>query len=285
MGPALRWGVQRLLREDGWDALVVVDADTVVDADFFTIMDSRLNAGGRALQGLYMPGEGGPGVLTDLAEASFAIQSLLRQRGRSALGGAAKLQGNGMVLARAVIDAHGWSGDGLAEDVDYWFDLLEAGERTEFEPFAVVRGEMPTTMAAARVQRARWERGRIELRKRLWPGLRRAVRKRDLVLAEALVSELVIPPIATVVLVIAATGALETIARRRPSGTAVAQLGVVSVHVLAGLAVAKAPRRVYRSLLAGPAVVGWKGWVKLSSRKGGTRAWERTPRSHPSKDR
>src|SRR5262249_11776939 len=50
-GPALRWLLQRLRdRGDGFDAVVIVDADTTVSPGFFRAMDTELGAGAEAVQ-------------------------------------------------------------------------------------------------------------------------------------------------------------------------------------------------------------------------------------------
>lgn len=278
-GPALRWGLDRLLADDDWDALVVVDADTLVGRGFFSALASRLADGAAVVQAEYRVANPHESLTTRFAEISFAVQSVLRQRGRSALGASAKLQGNGMVFVRAVAAEHGWAGEGLTEDVDMWLHLLERGIRPRFEPGAVVAGLMPVTRDAARVQRARWEAGRTAIaRRRLLPALGTAIRRRDPVLFEAAVSELVFPPLSTLAALVVAAG----IAGRMNGGrsdTARAQLAVLGAHAVAALAVTRAPRSSYALLALTPAVVAWKLAVKAGLVGAGSPAsWERTPR-------
>lgn len=273
-GPALRWAAERLAADEEWDALVVVDADTLVEPSFFRALAGRLREGADAVQAEYRVANPDDSLVTRLAQVSFSIQSALRQRGRTALGGAAKLQGNGMAFSRPVVTGDGWAGQGLTEDVDMWLSLLERGVRPRFAPEAVVAGVMPATSEAARVQRARWEAGRTQLaRRRLVPALRTALRRRDPVLLEAAVSELAFPPLSTLAALVAATGAVHRVATGR-TGSAPAQAGVLAAHAVAALAVTKAPRSSYALLALAPLVIGWKLLVKLRRPD----AWERTPR-------
>ncbi len=143
------------------DAVAVVDADTEVDHGFWLLAEQRLLAGADVVQGRYLAAE--PvrrTVVASLAQAAAACQSVLRPRGRARLGAAAKLQGNGMVFTAEVLREVPWEAFGVAEDVEHWFRLLRAGVRPVHEPSAGVRGAMPEDLAAARVQRTRWEQGR-----------------------------------------------------------------------------------------------------------------------------
>lgn len=275
-GPALRWAVERLLGDGDWDTVVFVDADTVVDASFFRALAAHLDDGAEVVQAEYRVANPDESLVTRLAALSFAIQSVLRQRGRTALGGSAKLQGNGMAFHRAVVAQNGWVGEGLTEDVDMWLQLLERGIRPRFAPEAVLAGLMPVTGEAARVQRARWEAGHVEVaRRRLLPAIRTAIRRRDPVLLEAAVSELAFPPLSTLAALVAAGGAARWAATGRP-GSAPAQLGVLGAHAVVALAVTRAPRSSYALLALAPLVVGWKLLLRL---RGGTPAgWHRTPR-------
>ncbi len=274
-GPALRWAFERLSEEDGWDSVIVVDADTTVDPQFFGALAAHLADGAQVLQAEYQVANPDESLVTRLAALSFAIQSALRQRGRAALGGSAKLQGNGMAFSRSVVAEDGWSGEGLTEDIDLWFKLLERGIRPRFAPEAVVAGLMPETVDAARVQRARWEAGRSDLaRNRLLPTIRTAIRRRDPVLLEAAVSELAFPPLATLAALVAAAGAARLAFTGR-AGSAPAQLAVLGGHAVAALVVTRAPRSSYALLALAPFVVGWKLVVKLGESPEG---WARTPR-------
>src|SRR5688572_26180776 len=50
-GAALSWLFQRVLSNEECDAVVIFDADTIVDPDFLRIMDARLAQGDQVIQG------------------------------------------------------------------------------------------------------------------------------------------------------------------------------------------------------------------------------------------
>lgn len=280
-GHALRWLLERVRDVATFDAYVILDADSVVSPDLIERMDDHLAAGSRVLQAHYRVLNPGASPLTALREAALASLHYLRPLGRARLGLSVGLKGNGMCFEARTLDLVGWSATGLAEDVELHLALVRAGVRTDFVPEATVRADMPTTIRAANSQNMRWEAGRISAARTSAIAMARdGVRARSAVLFDAAVEQL-IPPLSVVV----ATGAFAALASWLAGAaaiTAIATLGTVAValHVLAGLAAVRAPRRTYVALLLSPAYVVWK--VGLYARAllwRGVRPWIRTARS------
>jgi 1,2-diacylglycerol 3-beta-glucosyltransferase len=267
-GAALEWALGRLLEHDDWDAVVLVDADAIVDGCLFRVLDARLRTA-EVVQAERRVSNADENLLTRLSEISSAAQTSLRPRARESIGCAAKLVGTGMAFRRDVLERVPWRVEGLAEDYEYWLELLERGVKPVFEPHAVVADLMPTTSDAARRQRERWSTGRSDLARR---AARRAlalsVRRRDPVLFEAVVSELVFPTLSVTTALVLGVALLRRVAGGRGKGTATgfAQSAVVTGHVLAGLRAADAGASTYAALLAAPAVVVWKVAVVVRAR-------------------
>lgn len=279
-GAALQWALERLRDEPGWEAVVVLDADATVSAGFLTAVDRRLAEGACVVQGERYVTNAGDNVVSRLAQVSSAAQCVLRPRGRTRLGGAAKLVGNGMVFHRRVLEDCPWRVEGLAEDFEYWLQLLEHGIHPVHEPAAVVSDLMPTSLGSARVQRARWEAGRLTLLRRHLAGRRFGAALRDPVLLEALVAELVFPNLSVTAAAILGTGLARWAAERRGASTAALQCGVLVGHVVLALRAAGAPRAAYASLALAPVAVGWRLWVTVEAAVRGKKLeWQGTPRS------
>lgn len=278
-GAALAWAFDRLLAEPAasWDAVLVLDADGTVAPDLFRVLDARVEHD-PVLQAERRVGNPTPTLLSRLSEVSTDVQTVLRPRARQRLGGAAKLVGTGMVLRRDVLASVPWSAEGLVEDLEYWLELLERGIRPRFEPRAQVADLMPDTVADARRQRERWQAGRAGLAQgRARTALRDAVRRRDPVTAEAVVSELLLPTLSvTGAAVVGATG-LSLLLRRRGLAVGAAQAAVVTAHVLAGLRAADAPAATYRALAVSPLAAAWKTGLALRTRlRPPTTGWQST---------
>jgi len=176
-GPALMWLLDRLPQGGPGDAIVIVDADTLVDPNMLASFASNFANGATAVQGHYaVRGEGGGGEV-DLRSAAFAVRHLVRPAGRVRLGGSSSLYGNGMAFDERIARRFPWSAH-LTEDLEMGLRLLLAGERVEFAPGALVRGEMPDSLKGAESQHERWEAGRRSVARRYGPRLLDAARVR-----------------------------------------------------------------------------------------------------------
>jgi hypothetical protein len=277
-GAALGWAIEALLELDDWDALAVVDADTRVDAGFLEALGGALASGAVAVQGERRVANARSSVVAHLATASMAANSALRPRGRDRLGGSAKLLGNGMAFDRATLERVRFNRHHLVEDVDYWFRLMEVGIVVAFRSDATFYDLMPVGLPAARRQRGRWQQGRAAL-VREWrtKGIVEAVRCQDLRQLEATVSELVFPPLAATVGLIAVPAVVLRAVGGGSNGPVVAQSTMLAGHVVAGLIVVRAGWRTWAALLLAPGAICWKALVKVMvSRPGRSTSWEPT---------
>jgi 1,2-diacylglycerol 3-beta-glucosyltransferase len=290
-GPALQWLLGEVLADAdregrAVDAVVVVDADTLVAPGFLAAASARLAAGAVVVQGQYRVRDPGQSTATALRSAALAVRHHLRPLGRTTIGGSCGLFGNGMVFVADVLRARQWS-DHLTEDIELQNELLIDGIRVGYEPDAVVEAAMPTTLAAARTQNERWERGRIELARRFVPQLA-ALARRDpsmRVAAADGILDHVVPPLSVLAAATTATaiGGTLTAALRGSRVTRGWWLpAALAVHVGSALVLAKAPAAVYRALLHAPAMVLWKVrlWGRMLLRPG-AEGWARTARVAP----
>lgn len=284
-GYALQWLLQRLwASEEPHDAVVILDADTVVSPNFLPAMAARLAGGERVIQAYYAVRDPGRSWSVGLRYAALAVLHYLRPLGRTALGGSAGLKGNGMVFAADIMRQNEWSAS-ITEDIEFHMTLLLNGERVAFAPEAVIEAEMPETLAGAASQNVRWERGRMQMMRLYVPQLLRAawqrVRQgrygRAYLFVDAAM-EHIIPPFSVMaalsglffvvsLLFVLLSGALQN----SGGGTAVnlvwanfwLAIGLVvgqTVYLLSGLRLVHAPRTVYLALVNIPVFVIWKIW-------------------------
>ncbi|MCB0031053.1 MAG: glycosyltransferase, partial [Anaerolineales bacterium] len=128
-GYALQWLLEQLwAAETPHDALVILDADTVVSANFLRVMDAKLAAGARAVQAYYAVRDPGSSPVVGLRYIALAVLHYLRPLGRLLLGGSAGLKGNGMLFRADLMQQHEWTAH-LTEDIEFHMSLIAAGER------------------------------------------------------------------------------------------------------------------------------------------------------------
>lgn len=160
---ALDFAMEHLAtRETPPDAVIIVDADSVVSERFFAAIASRLEAGARAVQVHYEPDPGDLSGLARLRRVQFALIHWARPLGASRLRLGVGLKGNGMALTWDVA-REGLGGVGTADDAAMTLALARRGIAVRFEPGASVMGDVSLTYDNARIQDERWERGRFQL--------------------------------------------------------------------------------------------------------------------------
>jgi cellulose synthase/poly-beta-1,6-N-acetylglucosamine synthase-like glycosyltransferase len=273
--------LSELQREgQSYDAYVVVDADSTVSPNFLQAMNAHLAAGARVVQAYYtvLPVSGRRSEA--LREAALTLVHYLRPSAKRALHLSAGLKGNGMAFDRSVIDRFGWPTAGLAEDVEFHLMLVRAGVRVTFAPEAVVRGEMPGTLASSRSQQERWEAGRLAtIRTQAVPLIARGLVQHNPVMVDAGVEQLV-PPLSVPVGLAIVTFVVGRVAGIRMVWViAVGAIGFFLVHVVAALLLARAPRRAYGALAQAPFYIVWKVFLYGRSLAGRhERRWVRTER-------
>lgn len=282
-GQALRWLLAQIPLQ-AFDAVIIVDADTVVSPNILTAANAAL-ANGHPLCQIYdgvLNGSDSPSA--GLRALAFDLHNRVRPMGKEVLGASVGLMGNGMIISTVLLGDGLWEGFGLAEDIEFHAKLLERGERVHFVPEAASLAEMPTSLSSATGQNVRWEAGRIAAARRFAPrlalsGLRRLDRVR---LFAAL--DLIVPP-QSVQFMVVATGVVAAIAVQQPVTIALATWLVLTqaVYLVGGLLQLWRHGASLRCLVHAPGYILWK--CALYARVvtgGGSRAWVRGPRREAS---
>ena len=152
-------GVDHTLATDDWDAVVFVDADSVVDPGFLDACERAFAAGARAVQGRSEAALGS-GLVARSYLAAFALQGVTIPRGRDRLGLSVRLRGTGMALARDVLAGHRFRAP-ASEDLFYSLDLCLDGVLPRHVESARLRSANVRNWGAASTQRVRYEAGRM----------------------------------------------------------------------------------------------------------------------------
>jgi cellulose synthase/poly-beta-1,6-N-acetylglucosamine synthase-like glycosyltransferase len=280
-GYALRWQLEALEQAgERYDGYLIVDADSQLSANFLRAMAAGLALGADAQQGQYRVQNDAASWVAGLRAIAFALFNHLRPLGREALRLSVGLKGNGMCFSRRVIEQHGWRSYSLAEDAEHHLALVAANVRVRYVPDAVVTSAMPTDLRQARSQQQRWERGRLVLaRAYAAPLLRGGLRERDLTRLDA-IAEVCLPPLSVLAGALALVVALALALRWAPGLIIAAGLaGLLALHGLTGMALARLTPRAYLSLAYAPVYILWKIGVYLRAAiQRGAAGWVRTPR-------
>ncbi len=271
-GAALAWLFERIV-DERYDAVVVFDSDTQVEADFLRLMEARLAQGAQVIQGQHIIRNPGSGWFPALTWAMFLIDNRFQNLGRANLGWSAKHMGDSICFRAEVLRRLGW-GEGLTEDYQFRQRLLLAGIKIDYEPFARGYGEAPRTWAQARAQRARWLRGtRMASRELAGRLLVEAIRRRDLALLDGAL-QAYLPSYSTVTVVCAIALLAQILSNWLgvavvPAALIYAWAGACAalfLYPLFGLALERAPASAYLVILTGPLFVLWRTALAITSR-------------------
>jgi cellulose synthase/poly-beta-1,6-N-acetylglucosamine synthase-like glycosyltransferase len=287
-GHALRWCFDILLPErPAYDAVVVIDADSVVSENFLSVMNGYLDQGSSAVQCNDMAEPRPEAWSSEITRLGFTLYNYVRPMGRRLLGASAGIRGNGMCFTTDLLRRVPWSTYSLTEDLEYGLILLLNGVTVDFAPEAIALAAMPANVRNAETQRARWERGRLPvIRMYSTKLLVEAMRRRSFAMLDAFI-DLVIPPFVNLFGIVMAGLVFNVVLWQCGFlGTslfpmiwfALFILGIV--HVVAGLVAAKADRNLYKALFSIPRYAVWKAslYLRMALRKGTKREWIRTTR-------
>ena len=202
-GYALDFGLKYLSLEPP-DIVVFVDADSQMSPNLIETLAATSSVTGRPVQAKYLIVPPSASEV-DFSVAGFAqiVKNFVRPIGLHNLGLPCQLTGSGMAFPWRTIQAAPLAHGHITEDLQLGLDLAHAGSPAVFCPSVEVKSEFPYSAQGAIAQRTRWERGHIQIIRSAWIWIWRAVVGRNTALL-ALALDMAVPPIALLVLVLAA---------------------------------------------------------------------------------
>jgi 1,2-diacylglycerol 3-beta-glucosyltransferase len=283
-GYALALAFAQVEKDNLADAVVVIDADSLVSPGLLRAFARRFEAGESALQAAYGARSPEASWRSRLMVIALSLFHGVRSLGRERLGLSAGLRGNGMGFSREVLRRVPAQAFSVVEDVEYGIKLAEAGYRVGYVHEAQVMGDMAPPGPAAASQRLRWERGRAALARAEGPKLLlEGLLRRDPMRID-LAMDLLVPPLSGLALaaLLGAMGStLWCAVHGGSSAVAVPWLlscGFLVVYVLRGLALSGVGLVGSLALLWAPVYIVWKIGLRLRPGKSSAGEWVRTAR-------
>lgn len=156
---ALLWAMQRLSVAD-YDAVVIVDADTVVDPGFADAFALRGPLREKAVQSYCAISNEDDSWLTLLGALLVAVRydwqyELKRRAGLNCP------IGNGWCVGTDLLARAGWVPDSLTETWELYTRYTVHGAQVDFARHAVMRGQEARSLSQGAIQRRRWQAGKL----------------------------------------------------------------------------------------------------------------------------
>jgi cellulose synthase/poly-beta-1,6-N-acetylglucosamine synthase-like glycosyltransferase len=273
---ALQYAFEHAL-EAGFDAVLVIDADTTAEPNLLIEIVNWLDAGADGVQCRYLVANTTESVRTRLMSIALMAFNVVRPRGRARWGLSAGILGNGFALRNSTLRAVPYRAESIVEDLEYHLELVRGGRRMVLADATCVRAEMPARSGSAASQRARWEGGRFGFAARTVPSLIGGLVRGDLRLVEPLL-DLLLLPLGLHVLMLASLLAIPYWPGRF---VAAASLAVVAFHVIAGIILGGGGVDELSALAAAPWYIVWKLTVLPQILRSARRhsEWVRTQRA------
>jgi cellulose synthase/poly-beta-1,6-N-acetylglucosamine synthase-like glycosyltransferase len=245
-----------------WDAVLMLDADSVIEPGFFAACEQALASGAKAVQARSESSRG-PTWATEASLAAFTLQGITIPRGRDRLGVSVRLRGTGMAIRREVALAHRFRAP-ASEDLFFTLDLLLEGVRCRHVDAARLRSQGASTWGAFGGQKVRYEAGRMAAAREYLPRLlRRTFKARDATCLEA-AWFLASPPFALGALSLLLGAGLAVIAGAWALAAVFAgALGMLVLAVMTGLVQARVRVRTWLALCIAPWYLAWKAVIQL----------------------
>lgn len=284
---ALNW-ILKQIDLSKYDALVIIDADTRIHADFLRHMDAHLNAGQVALQGYFGVMNPDQNWLTRLSLLPGTLKFRLHFPGKEALGLSCILAGNGMCFDMSLIRKYGWNAFSLTENWEYWVQLTLDNVRVGSAPDAVIYSQVARSLQSGSSQRQRWMKGRIHTllaygKELVSRGLREpSASKLDAWIELARPSHAMLMLWSVLFIGVAAVFAAFSPAFDVAVWIGALLIGLQLAYFLLGFVITRPPLRTWIALAMIPWYLFWKLLISVQGiRTLRDRAWIRTNRHNP----
>jgi cellulose synthase/poly-beta-1,6-N-acetylglucosamine synthase-like glycosyltransferase len=285
-GAAIGWALDRL-RGEGieFDAVVIIDADTVADRGALAAFDEELRAGHDVQQGYNYLSNPWETPFTRIISVTSVLRNGLFYRGKERIGLPAMLSGTGMCFSRRVLERQGWTAFSVGEDWEFSASLLLNGEQVHFNADARVMARESCGFRQASSQRLRWASGRhavaatgaVQLFK---AGIR--LRRLDLVDAAVTISAPTYSAQATIAFACLVSSWLFSgdPAWRALTPWSALLTACLAAYFLLGVALTASPAKALAGVVLIPAFLPWRMAIEILGLVGyGRKEWVRTSRA------
>ena len=199
----------RQLRDRGYDAFCVFDADNVADPRFLQEMNNAYRAGARAAQGYRDSKNPFDSAVSGCYSIYYWMMDRFHNQGKAGLNLSAMLGGTGFMVSAAAFERMGgWCTRSISEDIEMSAQCALAGVPIAWVPKAVTYDEQPLTFRESVKQRRRWTSGTLQVAADYLPVLGRSLAERPAPAVFDMGATMLIPPYQAAALVGMAVTAL-----------------------------------------------------------------------------
>ena len=282
-GYAIKYGLE-YLKNESYDAVFIIDADSIVDEAALRELDRAIQQGARIMQcynGLANPDDS---WFTRLMDVSRTLGNAVLGPAKEKTGLSSNLMGNGMCFVRDAIDRYGWDAFTVGEDWEYYAKLVMKGERIAFVNKARVYHRESIDLEQATSQRLRWSSGRFAIAAKY--GIRlffNGIKSGSIMKMDSATPLLLPNPSLGISLTLLMLMVCSVVPFSGYKGIMIGWIGLLTIlqfaFFLVGIVYVKNRKKKLTALLFAPVFLIWKSGLDLLSVAGiGRKFWVRTER-------
>ncbi len=181
------------LEDKNYFSYIIVDADTVVEANFIEVVGDKFSMGASAVQTTYLVNDPEQSKKTKLMNLALMSMNAFRPLGREKLGLSVGILGNGFALSKDLLKEIPYNANSIAEDLEFHIEIVRKGRKVEFTDNTKVLADFPTSDEGNESQRARWEGGRFFLQRKFSLKLLKDIMKGKIGLIEPFLELMTLP--------------------------------------------------------------------------------------------
>ncbi len=182
-GYALTWAFDKVW-ESGihYDAICLLDADNLVDQNYFLEMNRSLHQGFKVVQGYLGCKNPEDSWISGCYSISYWLTNRLFQLARFQLGMSCGIGGTGFVVRAELLKEIGWDSHCLTEDLEFQLKMVERNIKVAWNHEAIFYDEKPITLKQSIKQRTRWMQGHSDCATRFFlPLIKKSVKDKDFI--------------------------------------------------------------------------------------------------------
>lgn len=145
-----------------YEAYCVFDADNIVHPNFLRRMNDSLCSGFKVAQGYRDSKNPSDSWISSCYSLFYWIQNYFFNQARMNMKWSSSINGTGFMIAREVIDTHGFNTITLTEDIEFAAQCALNNIRIAFVKDAITYDEQPLTFTQSWKQRKRWSIGTFQ---------------------------------------------------------------------------------------------------------------------------
>lgn len=158
---AIAWALPRLKLDEA-DAVIVLDADTLLDADFARALARRAPLNDKIVQGYIDVSNRTETALTRMAAVLSTIRFRIVDQLKERCGLNVPL-GDGVCIGAGVLAKYGWNAYAASETWELYLAMTVNGVRCECEAEAHLYAQEARSLKQSASQRRRWTTGRLDV--------------------------------------------------------------------------------------------------------------------------